>query len=90
MNALFICTLYQQKICGGTAQTEIRIVEQDIARYIEGQAPDETVQNVEKIKQDIVLGDVYEMWDVVTDKDRWWVITNLTNQWRNQRRSNPV
>jgi len=53
--------------------------EQDIARYIEGQAPDETVHNVEKLKQEIVLGDVYEMWDVVTDKDRWWVITNLTN-----------
>ena len=53
--------------------------EQDIANYVEGQAPDETVQNVEKIKQEVVLGDLYEMWDVTTDKDRWWVITNLTN-----------
>jgi hypothetical protein len=53
--------------------------EQDIANYVEGQAPDETVQNVEKIKQEVVLGDLYEIWDVTTDKDRWWVITNLTN-----------
>ena len=53
--------------------------EQDIANYVEGQAPDEAVQNVEKIKQEVVLGGVYEIWDVTTDKDRWWVITNLTN-----------
>jgi len=26
-----------------------------------------------------VLGDVHEIWDVTTDKNRWWVITNLTN-----------
>jgi hypothetical protein len=26
-----------------------------------------------------LLGDKYEIWDVTTDKDRWWVITNLTN-----------
>ena len=53
--------------------------ERDIASYVEGQARDETVQHVEKIKQEIVLGDKYVIWDVTTDKDRWWVITNLTN-----------
>jgi hypothetical protein len=53
--------------------------EQDIASYVKGQARDETVQHVERIKKEVVLGDVYEMWDVTTDKDRWWVITNLTN-----------
>jgi len=53
--------------------------ERDIANYVEGQAPDEIVQHVERIKKEIVLGDVYEIWDVTTDKDRWWVITNLTN-----------
>jgi len=37
------------------------------------------VQNVEKVKQEIVLGDIYEVWDVITDKNRWWVISNLTN-----------
>ncbi len=53
--------------------------EGDIADYVHGQAPDETVQHVERVKREVVLGDKYEIWDVVTDKDRWWVITNLTN-----------
>lgn len=53
--------------------------EQDIARYVEGQARDQEVQHVERVKRDVVLGDVYDIWDVTTNKDRWWVITNLTN-----------
>src|SRR4030095_16477567 len=53
--------------------------EQDIASYVEGQARDEVVQHVERVKREIVLGDVFDIWDVTTDKDRWWVITNLTN-----------
>lgn len=53
--------------------------ERDIANYVEGQANDETVQHVEGIKKEVVIGDVYEIWDVTTDKNRWWVITNLTN-----------
>jgi len=53
--------------------------ESDIAQYVEGQAPDETVKHVEKVKEEIVAGEKYTIWDVTTDKDRWWVITNLTN-----------
>lgn len=53
--------------------------EMDIASYVEIEAPDENVQHVEKIKREIVLGDAYDIWEVTTDKDRWWVITNLTN-----------
>jgi hypothetical protein len=53
--------------------------EMDIANYVHGQAPDENVLHAERIKEEIVLGDSYEIWDVTTDKDRWWVITNLTN-----------
>lgn len=54
--------------------------EQDIAQYVEGQCRgEEKVQNAEKVKTEIVLGDKYDMWDVTTDKNRWWVITNLTN-----------
>jgi hypothetical protein len=53
--------------------------ERGIANYVEGQARDETVQHTEKIKEEIVLGDTYEIWDVITDKDRFWVITNPTN-----------
>jgi hypothetical protein len=32
--------------------------EMDIANYVGGQARDETIQHVEKIKQEIVLGDI--------------------------------
>lgn len=53
--------------------------ENDIAEYVLTQARDETVQNVERIKTEYVLGSPYEIWDVATDKDRWWVITNHTN-----------
>ena len=37
------------------------------------------MQNVELIKTEIVAGQKYEIWDVITDKDRWWVIDNMTN-----------
>jgi hypothetical protein len=53
--------------------------ETDIARYVEVEAQDETVKHVEKVKTEYVLGDPYEVWDVTTDKDRWWVLTNMTN-----------
>jgi hypothetical protein len=46
---------------------------------VHGQARDETVQHVEKIKEEFVLGEKYEIWDVISNKDRWWVITNPTN-----------
>jgi hypothetical protein len=35
--------------------------ENDIANYVHGQARDETVQHVERIKQEVVLGDKYEI-----------------------------
>ena len=52
---------------------------QDIARYVEIEANDETVLHVEKVKTEVILGDVHEVWDVHTDKNRWWVITPFTN-----------
>lgn len=53
--------------------------ESDIADYVNSQTLDQTVLHVEKIKEAIVLDEAYAMWDVTTDKDRWWVLTNLTN-----------
>lgn len=53
-------------------------LEMDIAKYVEDQARHENIQHVERIKTEIILGDAYEIWDVTTDKNRWWVITNLT------------
>ena len=51
------------------------IVTRTPTRYVEGQAPDEEVQHVERVKREIVLGDVHEIWDVTTDKDRWWAVS---------------
>jgi hypothetical protein len=59
-------------------------VERDIARYVENEAPDETVQNVELIKTEVVAGTKHSIWDVVTDKNRWWVIDNMTNLYSQQ------
>lgn len=53
--------------------------EQDIADYVEGQARDESVQHVEQVTVEYVMGTAYEIWDVTTDNDRYWVITNGTN-----------
>lgn len=53
--------------------------ERNIADYVEIETGDEAVQHVERVKIEYVLGMPHEIWDVTTDKDRWWVITNLTN-----------
>ncbi len=53
--------------------------EAGIARYVEIEAEGETVLHVELVKEEIVVGERYEIWDVTTDQERWWVITNLTN-----------
>lgn len=47
--------------------------------YLAGQAPDETVTQSEKVASERVLGRRHDVWDVHTDKGRWWVITGLTN-----------
>ncbi|TSD84153.1 gamma-glutamylcyclotransferase [Mycobacterium sp. KBS0706] len=54
--------------------------EAEIARYVNIECHgDETVQYVELIKTEYVVGQRYDAWDVHTDKQRWWVLTNLTN-----------
>jgi hypothetical protein len=54
--------------------------EAEIADYVNGQCHgDETVQYIERIKTEYVLGQRYDAWDVHTDKQRWWVLTNMTN-----------
>jgi len=58
--------------------------EADIARYVEIEADGERVKHVEKVKEEIVFGEAHEIWDVITDKNRWWVITNLTNLYSQQ------
>jgi|SRR5450756_2079346 len=51
----------------------------NIIQYVEGQARDETVDHAERMISTKVMGSPYEVWDVHTDSDRYWVVTNPTN-----------
>lgn len=54
--------------------------EAEIADYVNRQCRgEETVQYVERIKTEYVRGERFDAWDVHTDKQRWWVLTNGTN-----------
>jgi len=50
-----------------------------IRSYVEWQAPDETVKYLERIASESIFGQQMDAWDVRTNKNRWWVITNPTN-----------
>jgi len=52
---------------------------QAIVDYMNWQAPDLAVEFVQKVYVENVLGHQHAVWDVHTNVDRWWVITNPTN-----------
>jgi hypothetical protein len=52
---------------------------QHIVDYMASQVSDEAVEHLEKVASESVYGRRHDVWDVHTDKDRWWVITNPTN-----------
>src|ERR1700736_421328 len=47
--------------------------------YMASQAPDLTVEFALKVYAENVLDHRHDVWDVHTNVDRWWVITNPTN-----------
>lgn len=52
----------------------------EIQDYVEWQCRgEEKVLHVEKVASERVLGREHAVWDVHTDKERWWVVTNPTN-----------
>lgn len=57
----------------------------EVTDYVEGQcnkdseAEPEIVQHAEKLVSERVMGRDYDVWDVHTNLNRWWVITNPTN-----------
>jgi len=51
----------------------------DIREYVEIQARPEKVIRLEKIKTEHVFNRRYAAWDVRTNRDRYWVITDPTN-----------
>jgi hypothetical protein len=52
---------------------------QEIVDYMYMNAPDETVEHLEKVTSERVFGRQIDIWDVHTNKERWWVITAPTN-----------
>jgi hypothetical protein len=48
------------------------------------QAPDLTVEFLQKVYTENVLNHQHQVWDVHTNVDRWWVITNPTNLYSQQ------
>jgi predicted RNA-binding Zn-ribbon protein involved in translation (DUF1610 family) len=50
-----------------------------VREYIESQAPDETVGHLEKVASERVFDRKHDVWDVHTDKERWWVVTSPMN-----------
>ena len=57
---------------------------QDIVDYLASQAPSETVQLLQKVYTERVMATTHAVWDVHTDKERSWVITNPTNLYSQQ------
>jgi hypothetical protein len=47
--------------------------------YMLSQAPDDNVVHLEKVATEGIFGRHYDVWDVHTDQDRWWVVTNPLN-----------
>jgi hypothetical protein len=50
-----------------------------VISYMQSQAPDLNVQFVQKVYAENVLNVRHDIWDVHTDVDRWWVITEPMN-----------
>lgn len=53
--------------------------EREIAESGGSSIDEEVVEHAEKIKTERVIGNDYSVWDVHTNSNRWWVITNPTN-----------
>jgi hypothetical protein len=50
-----------------------------VLEYMSAQALEETVQFAQKVYSEQVHAVLHDIWDVHTDRTRWWVITNPTN-----------
>ena len=52
---------------------------QAITDYMASQARDEKVLHLEKVASERIFDRQHDVWDVHTDKERWWVVTQPTN-----------
>ncbi|MDH2399815.1 gamma-glutamylcyclotransferase [Bradyrhizobium sp. SSUT18] len=52
---------------------------QEVREYFEWQAPDLKLTFMQKVYSEVVVNTHHDVWDIHTNKDRWWVITGGTN-----------
>ncbi|SMD15116.1 gamma-glutamylcyclotransferase family protein [Rhizobium sp. RU36D] len=52
---------------------------EEVREYFEWQAPDLQVTFMQKVYSEAVMNTRHDVWDIHTNKDRWWVITGGTN-----------
>jgi gamma-glutamylcyclotransferase (GGCT)/AIG2-like uncharacterized protein YtfP len=52
---------------------------EEVREYFEWQAPDLEVTFMQKVYSETVVNTRHDVWDIHTNKDRWWVITGGTN-----------
>jgi hypothetical protein len=52
---------------------------EEVREYFEWQAADLEVTFMQKVYSEAVLNTRHDVWDIHTNKDRWWVITGGTN-----------
>lgn len=50
-----------------------------VTEYMNWQAPDLTIEMIQKVYSENVLSSTHDVWDVHTNEDRWWVITEPMN-----------
>ena len=57
---------------------------QHVLDYMAGQVSDETVEFIQKVYSEQLHSLRHDIWDVHTNRERWWVITNPTNLYSQQ------
>src|SRR3546814_8543576 len=65
---------WSSDVCSSDLKREHELEETGNTELVE-----EFVQHAEKIKTERVMGTDYSVWDVHTNLNRWWVITNPPN-----------
>jgi hypothetical protein len=51
---------------------------EEVREYFEWQAPDLEVTFMQKVYSEAVVNTRHDVWDIHTNKNRWWVITGGT------------
>ena len=59
-----------------------------VREYFEWQAPDLEVAFMQKVYSEAVLNTHHDVWDIHTNKDRWWVIAGPTNRYSQEQFAN--